>query len=108
MDHEELKAKYIGLQKQLAQVGYICNGTVMSMYRKCGKSNCGCKDDPKKKHGPYHIWTRKEKGKTVTRSLSRKQADLCSDYMVNFKKMENIMEEMKEISIQIIEKTKKG
>ena len=106
MDHEELKEKYTVLQKQLAQVGYICNGTVMSVYRKCGKPNCSCKDNPKMQHGPYHIWTRKEKGKTVTRSLSKKQADRCSEYMDNFKEMENIMEEMKEISIQIIEQAK--
>jgi len=68
MDHEELRERYTVLQKQLAQVGYICNGTVMSVFRKCGKPNCGCKDDPKMQHGPYHIWTRKEKGKTIRNS----------------------------------------
>ena len=108
MNHKALKKRYTGLQKQLGQVGYICNGTVMSTYRKCGKPNCNCNDDPKMEHGPYHIWTRKEKGKTVTRSLTKKQANLCSEYMQNFKKMENIIEEMKRISAQIIEQSKKG
>jgi hypothetical protein len=106
MNNIVLKKRYTGLQKQLAQLGYICNGTVRSTYRKCGKPNCNCKDDPRMEHGSYHIWTRKEKGKTVTRSLSEKQVDLCSKYMDNFKKMENIMEEMKEISIQIIEQAR--
>ena len=54
-------------------------------------------------HGPYHIWTRKENGKTVTRSLSKKQIGRCSEYIQNSKKMESILEEMKKISIQIIE-----
>lgn len=103
---EKLEKEYIGFQKKLSQVGYICNGTVMSTYRKCGKSNCGCKDDPQMQHGPYHIWTRKEKGKTVTRSLSKKQADRCSGYMQNYKKMESIVEEMKRISIEMIEQRK--
>ncbi len=106
MDHEELEERYTRLQKQLGQVGYICNGTIMSMYRKCGKPNCSCKEDPQMKHGPYHIWTRKEKGKTVTRSLSEKQSDRCSEYMLNFKEMEYIIEKMKKISIQIIEQSK--
>jgi len=106
MNRKTLNREYIELQKQLSQIGYICNGTVMSAYRKCGKPNCGCKDDPQMQHGPYHIWTRKEKGKTVTRSLSGKQADRCSDYMLNFKEMENIIEKMKKISIQIIEQSK--
>ena len=106
MNQNTLEKKYTGLQKQLSQIGYICNGTVMSSYRKCGKANCGCKDNPRMQHGPYHIWTRKEKGKTVTRSLSEKQTDYCSMYMNNFKEMENIIEKMKEISIQIIEQAK--
>ena len=106
MNYITLKKEYSELQKKLSQVGYICNGTVMSAYRKCGKPGCSCKDDPQMRHGPYHIWTRKEKGKTVTRSLSKKQADNCSDYMDNFKEMENIIEKMKKISIQIIEQSK--
>lgn len=103
MDHEKLAKRYTKLQNQLAQIGYICNGTVMPLYRKCGKPNCSCTDDPQMQHGPYHIWTRKENGKTVTRSLSKKQADCCSEYMQNFRKLESIVEEMKKISIQIIE-----
>ncbi len=106
MDPESLTKKYTDLQNQFAQIGYICNGTVMSLYRKCGKPNCGCKEDRQMQHGPYHIWTRKEKGKTVTRSLSEKQAGHCSEYIQNYKQMENIIEEMKKTSIQIIEQGK--
>jgi len=103
MDHERLAKRYSELQNRFAQIGYINNGTVMPLYRKCGKPNCGCKENPQMQHGPYHIWTRKEKGKTVTRSLSEKQAGQCSEYRQNFKKMERIIEEMKKISIQVIE-----
>jgi hypothetical protein len=102
----ELLQRYRELQKQLARIGFICNGTVMSMYRKCGKPNCGCKESEHMQHGPYHIWTRKEKGKTVTRSLSEKQARQCSLYINNFKKMDSIIEEMKKITIQMIENKK--
>ena len=108
MDYKVLRKRYTELQNQLSQVGYICNGTVMSTYRKCGKPNCYCMDNPQMKHGPYHIWTRKEKGKTVTRSLSKMQADYCNEYMQNFREMESIIEDMRGISVQIIEQAKKG
>ena len=107
-NHEEGKLihRYNEFQNQLAHIGFVCNGTVMSVYRKCGKPNCGCKESEQMQHGPYHIWTRKEKGKTVTRSLSEIQARQCSLYIQNFKKMESIIEDMKKISVQMIEEKK--
>ena len=108
MNYEEgkLMQKYRELQKQLADIGFVCNGTVLSVYRKCGKPSCGCRESVNMQHGPYHIWTRKEKGKTVTRSLSEKQARQCSLFLRNFKKMESIIEEMKKITIRMIEHQK--
>jgi len=100
---EELKKQYNELQKQLAQIGCICSGSIMSLYRKCGKQNCGCKDNSQMRHGPYYIWTRNKMGKTVTRSLSEKQAERCLEYIDNFKKMKEIIKKMKEITIQIVE-----
>jgi hypothetical protein len=108
LNHEEgvLIQRYQELQRQLVDIGFICNGTVMSVFRKCGKPNCGCSESEHMQHGPYHIWTRKEKGKTVTRSLSEKQARQCAQYIENFKKMESIIEEMKKITIRMIEHQK--
>lgn len=106
MNVDLLEKKYRNLQKELTQIGYICCGSIMSLYRKCGKPNCGCKDNQEMKHGPYYIWTRKKNGKTVTRSLSKKQAEQCLEYIQNLKKMEKIIEEMKKISIQIVEEGK--
>jgi hypothetical protein len=108
MKLEKLEKKYADLQKQFVQISYICNGSVMHLYRKCGKPNCGCKDNPQMRHGPYFIWTRKEKGKTITRSLSKKQAERCLEYIENLKKIEKIIEEMKKTTIQMIEEGKQS
>jgi hypothetical protein len=102
----ELLHRYNELEDQLAHIGFVCNGTVMSVYRKCGKPNCGCRESKRMQHGPYYIWTRKEKGKTVTRSLSERQAGECAQYIKNFKKMDSIIEEMKRITTQMIEHRK--
>jgi hypothetical protein len=45
-------------------------------------------------------------GQTVARSLSENQARQCSVYLGNFKKLKSIIEEMKKISIQMIEHKK--
>lgn len=103
MEIEKLEKEYAELQHQLTHIGFICSGSVMSLYRKCGKHNCGCNKNESMQHGPYHIWTRKEKGKTVTRSLSERQAGCCSEYIQNLRRMESIIERMKEISAQVLE-----
>jgi hypothetical protein len=102
---KNLEIRYKQLQKELSQIGFICNGSIMSLYRKCGKPNCGCSENIELKHGPYYIWTRKEKGKTITRSLSEERFQHCQQCIQNYKKMERIIEEMKEISIQIFEQS---
>ncbi len=106
MEKEGLQKKYRELAKQLSQIGYICKGSVLSVYVKCGKPYCRCKTDENAKHGPYTVWTRKVKGKTVTKYLSKKQANLCREYIQNSKKLESIIEEMRNLSVNILESEK--
>jgi len=103
MEKEGLQKQYHELAKQLSQIGYICKGSVSSVYVKCGKPYCRCKTDENAKHGPYTVWTRKVKGKTVTKYLSEKQAKLCREFIQNSKKVESIIEEMKALSVSILE-----
>ena len=53
MEKEQLQQKYRELSKKLSKIGYICKGSVMSVYIKCGKPYCRCKTDKNTKHGPY-------------------------------------------------------
>ena len=106
MEKDQLHKKYRELAKQLSQIGYICKGSVMSVYIKCGKPYCRCKTDKNTKHGPYTVWTRKVKGKTVTKYLSEKQAKLCREYIQNSKKLESIIEGMRNLSVNILESEK--
>ncbi len=74
---EQFSDEYQKLRDQLTQTGYICTGSITTVYRKCGKSYCFCAKDENAVHGPYNVWTRKVKGKTVTRNLTDAQAELC-------------------------------
>jgi hypothetical protein len=106
MEKVQLQKKYRGLSKELSTIGYVCKGSLMRVYLKCGKRNCLCKTDETAKHGPYNMWTRKVKGKTVTRYLSDKQADLCRQLIQNSSKLESIVEEMRELSAKMLESEK--
>lgn len=103
-DRESLIRSYRALRRELADIGFICNGTLRETYRKCGKPGCACSEDERMQHGPYRIWTRKENGKTVTRSLPEPQAARCREYMQNYRRMESVIEEMKKISIRLLER----
>jgi hypothetical protein len=103
MDKKQYSPEYEELRRRLAQTGYICTGTVATVYRKCGKSYCACATDPNARHGPYHSWTRKVKGKTVTRNLTEAQADSCSRYIANYRELEQLLEEMKSMTAEHVQ-----
>ena len=100
---EEFSEQYQRLREQLAKTGHICTGSITTVYRKCGKPYCYCAKDENAVHGPYNVWTRKVKGKTVTRNLTDVQAELCRECVRNLRQLEGIIEKMKELSVKYIE-----
>ena len=107
MKDERFSEKYQELRGQLAKTGYISTGSISTVYRKCGKSYCVCAKKEDVLHGPYNVWTRKVKGKTVTRNLTEKQSQLCKECIKNLRQLEDLIEEMKTHTAQYIEDSKK-
>jgi len=103
---EQFSQEYQKLRDQLIQTGYICTGSITTVYRKCGKSYCFCAKDENAVHGPYSVWTRKVKGKTVTRNLTDAQVELCRECIQNMRKLEVIIGKMKELTVKYIEEQK--
>jgi len=106
MKKSQFSKEYQKLRDRLANTGYICTGSITTVYKKCGKDYCFCAKDEKAMHGPYNVWTRKVKGKTVTRNLTVKQVKLCKECIQNIRELESIIEEMKELSVKYIEEQK--
>ena len=50
---------------ELQTLGFIGQGSVSTRRITCGRPACRCHSDPEARHGPYHHWTRKARGKTV-------------------------------------------
>ena len=95
-----LKKRYAQLVDQLSRIGLVLPGTI-TQRKVIGQASK--KQIDRKKYGPYYQWTRKVNGKTITVNLSRAQVDLFQKAIDNNRKSEQILSEMRRISIQRLE-----
>ena len=88
---------------QIVELDHILTGTILKKYGPCGKDGCRCAHDKKNWHGPYYIWTRKENGKTITKSLSQSQMRACKKAISSMQKLKTLVERWKRESSEAIE-----
>ena len=92
---EELKAA-------LTQIEYFSKGTVLARMVKCGRPNCPCGVNPKKRHGPYYEWTYKEKGKTVNVRLTAEAAPIFQNAAKQYRALKSSLARLEKLSRQAI------
>ncbi len=89
-DYDEAKAA-------LAGIGFTCEGSLVTRWRSCANPNCRCAD-PDKRHGPYHQLSWKQAGRTVSRLLSPEEAELYRQWIDNRRRLQDVLETMRDIS----------
>ena len=94
--------RYHELKQQLQDVGFVCVGSLQTRYLPCGNASCRCHQDPAKRHGPYHYWTRKVKGRTVSVLVKPEQVPLYREWIQNNRRLEHLVQEMRRISAQVL------
>lgn len=99
-DYRALAAE---LAAELATIGFISPGSVVSRYTSCGKAGCRCQADPPQRHGPYYQWSRAQSGKTISRRLTETEADLYQSWIANRRRIEHIITQMEQISADAAE-----
>lgn len=87
----------------LAELGFVLPGTLTERPMRCGHQNCRCHADPPTLHGPYHQWTRKVAGKTVTRFLTDDQLADYSDWFDNQRRLRTLVQQLQALSLAIVE-----
>jgi hypothetical protein len=95
-----LRARYQQRAQEVAELGFLMRGSILQRFSRCGTPGCGCHDEPPRLHGPYRQWTRKVKGKTVTRNLSEEQVSRYREWMENAKRLDEIIQELQDLSAQ--------
>jgi hypothetical protein len=99
---QQARAAAIAAQiAELAQAGFILPGTLTERMTRCGYANCRCRADPPQLHGPYHQWTRRINGKTVTRILTDDQLADYQPWLDNQRRLHALITELETLSQQI-------
>ena len=105
MAHDEAmhryEEQYDALKAKLQAVGFIGQGSVQTRRIACGSPTCRCHHDPDARHGPYHYWTRKARGKTVGLKLTEDELGLYREWIENNRELERLVEEMRRISSRV-------
>jgi hypothetical protein len=92
------RTEYVRLKAHLREVGFICEGSLVERWMRCGKPNCACASDRASWHGPYFQLSWKEKGKTVSRRLPPEHAALYRQWVANRQRLQSIIQEMHYVS----------
>ena len=96
--------KMTRLKSKITSKEYILHGSLAKQHKQCGKVNCRCHENMKYWHGPYWIWTRKENGKTVTKTLNKDQAVVVKKAIKEMKDLNLLIENWRTQSLKEIEK----
>lgn len=96
---EACRADYAAAKARLADVGFICEGSLVERYTRCGNPNCRCAQ-PDGRHGPYYQLSWKQAGKTVSRLLSADDAALYQEWIANRRRLESALDDMRDLSRQ--------
>lgn len=86
---------------RLADADFALPGTLIERMMRCGTPNCRCKADPPQLHGPYHQWTRKVEGKTVTVNLTDDQLARYGPWFEHAQALRSALIELEELSLRI-------
>jgi hypothetical protein len=103
-DYEQ---RYRELAAQLPTIGMIHSGSITRRYTRCATPGCKCHADPPQPHGPYYQWTAKVNGKTVTRRISEREADLYQEWIANDRQLRHLIDQMRQIAAKVAELTLK-
>ena len=98
---KENQREYRRLRQELLKVGYLWTGTVLRRSMTCGRQGCRCQRAPRFRHGSYYYWTRKVKGKTVSRLLTPKEGKLYKSWVANRQQLHKTLTKMYTVSRRV-------
>jgi hypothetical protein len=100
LEHHERSYRALAeqLAAEIAGIGFISPGSVVSRHTSCGRPGCRCQADPPRRHGPYYQWSRAVAGKTVSRRLTQSEADLYQGWIANRRRLEQLIAQMEQTS----------
>jgi hypothetical protein len=88
--------------QELSQLGDLQPGSISSVTRRCGKSNCHCAQPHDAGHAPQQRLTQKICGKTVTQTLSSPGAvHKAEKEIAEFRRFQSLAQQLIEVNQRI-------
>lgn len=102
---EALEEEYERLKGRLLKLGPVVQGSILARTL--------VREDPRapggtRQLGPYYQWTRKIEGRTVNVNLSPEQAKTFGRAIAQHRRLEAVLERMRELSLKILEISTEG
>ena len=99
---DTLRRRCQRLAERLGKIGWMLHGTITERTdTRVVRQVAG----GKKTYARYYQWTFKRQGKTVTVNLTATQAKTYQKAIANQRKAENLLREMRSLSLQFLEET---
>ena len=109
MSEDKKDRKLMQLRKKMNALKEKFVGTGLLLQGNISERTIPREDGSKKKnYGPYYQWTFKKDGKTVTVNLSATQVEEFQKAIDNNRETENMMEEMRKLSLEILDLSTQG
>jgi hypothetical protein len=96
---EELIKQRDDIRAELAEIGDMRPGTLVSRFRKCGKPTCHCAKDGSLGHGPSWALTWKVDGKTVAKIIPEGPAvEQTKEHISEFRRFRELSRELIDVN----------
>lgn len=87
----------------IARSGEVLAGSITERRTHCGRAGCRCMAEPPRPHGPYYLWTRKVRAKTIGRWLSADQAGEYRRWTENHHRLKELLGQLEAIGEAVLQ-----
>lgn len=94
------EARYDHLKAEILDLGFVLQGSLVERWMKCGQAVCACHRDRQARHGPYHQWSWKNRGRTLSAYLDPQEAARCGQWIGNHRRLERTLSAMRALSLR--------
>ena len=90
------------VRRRIADLDFLCSGTLLRRTKVCGRKECRCAQDPDARHGPYYEWSRRENDRLVHTVLSDEEAAQLARAIRNYRLVRRLLRLWERATLQAI------
>lgn len=102
------KKEMLSIEKQIEKIkgkivalGPLRPGSLSEQYNVCGRPDCRCKDNPPKKHGPYHQLSFTLSGKSSSSFVKKEHLPAVKRQVANHQKLKQLVKQWVELGARL-------